>query len=371
MTTIHEVHSKRDLKAFIKFPLKLYKNNPYWVPELNQSEMDNLGKNPAFDHCEKKYWLAKKEGKVVGRIAGIINKLENEKTGDAFARFGWLDFEDDPEVSKKLIETVEQWAAENGMTKIHGPLGFTDLDNEGMLIEGFKELGTLAALYNYPYYPEHLEKYGYEKSVDWVEFEIDVPDSVPERIESFAKKVADRYQLRNLEAKRSKDLRPYIRPIFDLINDTYSELYGVVELTEKQIDFYAEQYFGFINANFISVILNAEDEVVGFGITMPSLSTALQKSRGRLFPFGFIHILRAMKKNDRADFYLIGIRKDFQRRGVHILMFDKILKAFHKFGIKKVETNPELENNTQIQAIWKDYHPRQHKRRRCFIKKLA
>lgn len=367
--TIHEASSRKEILEFIKFPFELYKNNPCWVPPLIHDDMVTLRKNPAFEYCDKCYWVAKQNGKIVGRIAGIVNKAEDEKTGKQLARFGWIEFIDDMEVSTALLKTAEDWAKQKGMTQIHGPLGFTDLDREGMLIEGFNELGTFATMYNHPYYRSHLEAAGYSKSTDWVEFEIEVPPEIPPRISEFSAKVAERFGLWHLEGGRSQ-LKPYAPKIFELINSAYSNLYGVVELTRAQIDFYTDQYFTFIKPEFVSIILNQEDKVIAFGLTMPSLSKAVQKAKGRLLPFGFLHILGALRKNDRADFYLIAIDKEYQRKGVHIMIFEKILKNYLRFGIKKVETNPELETNTNVQAIWKDYSPRQHKRRRCFVKNL-
>ncbi len=371
MIQIVKVQSSADLKEFIRFPFKLYKGNPHWVPELDKSERDNLKNNPALEFCKTQYWLAKKDGNTVGRIAGIINQQEVETAGKVIARFGWLDFIEDEEVSMQLLTTAEEWAKNHGAVAIHGPLGFTDLDKQGMLTEGFDRLSTIATLYNYPYYPEHLEKLGYSKSAEWFEFEIDVPDSLPDRVVEFAKKIGERYQLRELPAKKSNDYKPYIPQIFDILNEAYADLYGYVLLDDQQIKFYADQYFGFINPDFITVIVDDDDQVVAFGVTMPSFSRAFQKSNGKLFPFGFIHLLKAMKKNDRADFYLIGIRKEYQRKGVTALMFTKIYNGFKKFGIRKVETNPELENNLHIQNIWKDYDPRNHKKRRCYIKDLS
>jgi hypothetical protein len=277
---------------------------------------------------------------------------------------------DDTEVSRELIGVAETWAASEGMKYIHGPMGFTDMDKQGMLIEGFNKVGTIATLYNYPYYPEHLENLGYSKSADWLEFEITTPDTLPDRVTEFARIVGERYQLRELNARSAKDYKPYIPQIFDLLNEAYSDLYGFVLLNEKQVKFYADQYFGFIIPDFITVILDASDKVVAFGVTMPSFSEAFQKCKGRLFPFGFLHLLKAMKRNNRADFYLIGIRQEYQKKGVTAMMFLKIYQGFRKFGIKKIETNPELEYNTAIQNIWKDYNPQNHKKRRCYRKEL-
>jgi hypothetical protein len=371
MITIEEVQTNKQLRDFIKFPFSLYANNPYWIPPLIHDEKVTLKKNPAFLHCEKKYWIAKKEGKIAGRIAGIINHPENKGVDVQYARFGWLDFVDDPAVSQALLQQVENWAKEHHLTHVHGPLGFTDMDKQGLLIEGFDELGTFATLYNHPYYLDHLHANGYEKSADWFEFEITVPEKMTDRIRDFSAKIAERYGLKNLQAKKASEIKPYAKKVFDLINEAYSQLYGFIQLNEQQVKFYTDQYFTFINPEFISLIVNEKDELIAFGLTMPSLSKALQKAKGKLFPLGFIHVLRALKKNDRADFYLIAIRKDFQKKGVHVMIFEKILNSFLKFGIKKVETNPELETNIQIQAIWKDYAPRNHKKRRCFIKQLS
>lgn len=371
MVQIEEVKSSKQRRLFLHFPFELYKGNSFWVPELLSADIQALWKNPALTFCKTRYFLAFQNGKVVGRIAGIINQKEIEKSGKAIARFGWVDFVDDPKVSKALFEAVESWVREEGIKSIHGPLGFTDLDREGMLIEGFDELGTIATNYNHPYYKEHLEKLGFGKSTDWVEFEIEVPDQVDARVSEFSKKIAERFKIRELGAKNKNQFKPYIPQVFDLLDDAYADLYGTVPLTKEQVKFYADQYFGFINPDFVSIVLNEDDELVGFGITMPSMSKAFQKAKGKLFPFGFIHLLKAMKKNDRADFYLVAVRKDYQRKGVQALLFDKIWNTFIRFGIKKVETNPELENNTAVQAMWTNYNPRNHKRRRCFIKELS
>lgn len=370
MVEIHEVKTPADLRAFVKFPFQLYGGNRYWVPPLISDEIATLDKNPAFEHCLKKYWLAKWNGRIVGRIAGIINHAENKKFGTSTARLGWIDFEDDRTVSGLLFETVEKWAREQGADHIHGPLGFSDFDKEGLLIEGFEEVGTFATIYNHAYYAKHFEACGYQKSADWVEYEIHSPGHIPDRLTEFSKKVQDRLGLRQLQVKRASELRPYARQIFQLINEAYSHLYGFVELTEKQIEFYTEQYFGYVNPDFVSTILNRQNEVIAFGLTMPSLSRALQKAQGTLFPFGWWHLLRALKKNNLADFYIIAIRQDYRSKGVHVMILEKILATCLKFGIPKAETNPELETNLQVQQIWKGFERRQHKRRRCYTKDL-
>lgn len=369
---IKEVVDRKDLKSFIRFPNTLYHGNKYYVPGLAFDELNTLrsDKNPAFDHCEAKYWLAYSQGRIVGRIAGIINRLFIEKWNQQYARFGWIDFVDDHAVSEALLKTVESWAKQAGMTAVHGPLGFTDLDREGMLVEGFEELGTLATTYNYPYYPVHLEKMGFAKDMDWVEYEFSVPSELNQTIARVSEIALRQNKLKLLEVKNKKELLPYARELFHLLSDEYEGLYGVVPLTEKQVDVYVKQYFGFVIPEFVPVVLDENGRMVAFGITMPSLSLALQKSKGNLFPFGFIHLLKAMKKNDRADLYLVAVKSEYQYKGVNAILMNRVNEVYLKHGIKKVESNPELETNQNVQSQWKHYVRRQHKRRRCYIKHL-
>lgn len=371
MVEISEVRTPRELRAFVKFPFRLYQGNSCWVPPIIHDEITTLNRNPAFEHCTRKYWLAKRDGQIVGRIAGIINHAEIRKTGKSTSRFGWMDFVDDPAVSSALFQAVENWARAQSAAHIHGPLGFTDMDKEGLLVEGFGELGTFATIYNHAYYPAHFEANGYRKSIDWVEYELDMPPKMFPRVAVFSRKLAERYQLRQLKLTRASQIKPYAGRVFQLINEAYRDLYGYVELTEKQVKFYTDQYFSFINPDFVSIILNQQDEVVAFGIVMPSLSRAVQKAKGRLFPFGILHIMRAMKKNDRVDLYLIATGNEYRNKGVHVLIFDKLLNTLLKFGVKKLESNPELETNLQVQALWKEFHRRNHKRRRCYAKELV
>jgi GNAT superfamily N-acetyltransferase len=370
--TIREVQTRKDLKRFISFPFTLYKNNKYWVPPLLVDEWNTLDpkKNPAFEHCRVKYLLAEKDGRAAGRIAVIINNKSIENWGQKHCRFGWFDFIDDIGVSGALLGAVETWARENGMTAVHGPLGFTDMDGEGMLVEGFEELGTMATLYNHPYYPKHMEKLGYRKDTDWVEFEVKTPKEIPERVVRLQKLVLQRSKLRIVETKK-KNMRPYARKMFDLINEAYADLYGFVQLTDRQIDVYINQYFGFIHPDYVRFIVDGEDNLIAFGIAMPSLSRALQRSRGRLFPFGFIHLLGALKNPKYIDFLLVAVRPDYQARGITAILMNEMTKSALKNGVISAETNPELEINTQVQAIWKPYDARQHKRRRCYIKTIA
>ncbi|MFH0735207.1 MAG: GNAT family N-acetyltransferase [bacterium] len=369
---IKEVTTSGDLRSFVLFLYKLYEQNKYWVPPLISDEFKSLkkDKNPAFDFCDAKYWLAYKDGKIVGRIAGIINKKYNDKWNSKTARFGWFDFIDDPKVAKMLLETVEKWAKENNLTSLHGPLGFTDMDGEGALIEGFEEVSTLGALYNYPYYPKYIENCGYKKDSDWVEFEVTMTSVVDEKVKRIAEIALKRNNLTLLKVKKAKEILPYGRDIFNVLNEAYTDLYGFVALSEKQIDMYIKQYFGFILPEYVPVVLDANNKVVAFGITMPSLSAALQKSKGRLFPFGFIHVLKALKKNNKVDLYLSAVRPDMQNKGVNAILMHEINKVFVKNKIEKVETNRELEDNKKIQSQWKFFDSRQHKRRRCYKKEL-
>ncbi len=370
---LKEIQSRKDLLKFVKFPLSHYRNHPYFVPTLIMDDMNTLSpqKNPAFEFCEAKCWLAYRNQKIVGRIAAIFNHRHEEKWGKRQVRFGWIEFIDDPEVSAVLLGAVENWAKEIGAESVHGPLGFTDFDHEGMLIEGFDKLGTMATIYNYPYYPEHLEKLGYRKDVDWVEYQIKIPETFPGEITQYSNMVKQKYGFRILEAKSTKrDILPYAGQLFDVLQIAYKQLYGVVELTQAQIDAYIKQYLGFITPDYIGLILNQENKVIGFGVTLPSLSKALQKAKGRLFPFGFIHLMRALKKNDIVDLYLIGVHPDYQSRGVAGMLLDKMGHAFIAHGIKYAESNPELEMNNKVQQQWKHFEKHQHKRRRCFIKNL-
>lgn len=371
---ITEVRNRADLKSFIKFPFSIYQGNRNWVPPLLMDEYHTLrsDKNPAFEYCQARYWLAFKDGRLAGRIAGIINRRYIEKWGNNYARFGWVDFIDDAEVVKALFDAAEQWAKDQGMSGIHGPLGFTDMDHEGMLVEGFDELGTLAAIYNHPYYPVHLERMGYQKDVDWVEFEVKVPKEIPEKADRIAKIVMQKAGVKVLEARKAKDLLPYAHEMFEVLNSAFAPIYAFVPLNEKQIAMYIKQYFSFIMPDYTKILLDSNNKVAGFVIGMPSLSKALQKAKGRLFPFGFIHLLRAVgKKNKQIDLYLGAIRPDLQGKGADALLMTEMTRSAIRNGVVSAETNIELEENVKVQSHWKYFESRQHKRRRCYLKKLG
>ena len=369
---IKEVSSQKELKKFIGFQYDLYKGNKYWIPPLRFDELNTLRQdvNPAFEFCESKYWLAYKDNKIVGRVAGIINKKFNEKFNTKDARFGWIDFIDDNNVSSLLLKTVEAWALEKGMERLYGPLGFTDMDGEGLLIEGFNEVSTLGNIYNYPYYPKYIEANDYKKDIDWIEYNVKAPENIPEKIEKISEIALKRNHLRVPNFKKPKEVKPYAREIFYLINETYKELYGFVELTDKQIDFYVKQYFSFIRPEYVPIVLDENGKLAAFGITMPSLNKALKKINGKLFPFGFILILLEMKKSKNLDLYLTAVRTDLQNKGVNALLINQIARVCIENKIQWVETNRELETNEKIQSQWKIFDARLHKRRRCYIKKL-
>ena len=369
---IIEVKTFHELKKFINFPHKLYKGNKFWVPPLIGSELDILlrDKNPAFEFCESSYWLAYKGNRIVGRVAGIINHRYNEIWGKKMSKFGWIDFVDDEEVSAALIKTVEIWAIDKGMTCLCGPLSFCGMDPEGLLIEGFDELSTISTKYNFPYYMRHFEKLGFRKECDWVEFDLKVPEQIPEKVNRFGEIVLKRSNLRIAETKKAKDLLPYGKELFALINETYKDLDGAIPLTDKQIDVYIKQYFSFVSTDFIKIILDENNKMAAFGIGMPSLSKAFQKANGRLFPFGFVHILRAIKKNTKLDLYLVAVRPDLQNKGITAILMNEINKSCIRNHIISVESGAELEDNSKVQAFWKHFESRQHKRRRSYIKDL-
>lgn len=373
--TIKQVETKKDLKKFIRFNYEMYKDNPYSVPDIYEDMIDTFStKNPAMEFCEAVYYLAYKEGKIVGRVAGIINKRANERWEQKVVRFGFIDFIDDQEVSKALIDAVMAWGKSKGMQTIQGPLGFTDMDAEGMLVEGFDELSTNATIYNFPYYPQHLEAFGFEKDVDWIEMQMKVPTEVPERLARIAKIVIDKYGLKIKKFKsRSQLKKAYGREIFEVINEAFKPLFGYSEMTEKQIDLYIKQYIPFIDLNLVSLITDANDKLICVGIAMPSLSKALQKAHGKIFPFGWFHLLKALrwKKPDIIDLMLMGVLPEYQGKGINAVLFYDLIPLVAKDGYKIVETNVELESNTKVQSQWIYFERRQHKRRRCYKKALS
>lgn len=372
---IVKVESNKQLKKFARFGYELYKGNPYYVPELYEDTMDTLRKdrNAAFEFCEADYFLAYRDGKIVGRIAAIINNRANEKWGTKAVRFGWVDFIDDNEVVDSLFETVEQWGRERGMTEIQGPLGFTDFDPEGMLIEGFDRLGTMSTIYNHPYYPEHMKRLGYVKDVDWVEFLMFVPEKNWDKAIRVSAIVQRKYNLKYVETKsRSELAKRYGKAVFQLLNESYSELYGFVPLSDKQIDQFIKLYLPFVDLRLISLVVDNEDNLVAVGISIYSLAEALRKAKGKLFPLGWWYLLKALfiKPPKRLDFLLVAVKPEYQSKGVFAMLFSKLLGNFIEMGLKDVESNPELEDNKKMQSQWDDFDKDQHKRRRAFKKAL-
>ena len=377
---IKRVETKKDLKAFIECHYDLYEGNQYDAPNLYSDEFNTLSKdkNAAFDFCEAEYFLALKEGKVVGRVAAIINNKANEKWDKQDVRFGWIDFIDDIEVSKALLKAVEDYGREKGMTSVVGPLGFTDMDPEGMLTWGFDQLGTMATIYNYDYYPKHMEKLGgWEKDNDYVEYRLDVPETAPEKYTKIAEMVEKRYNLHARKLTKKEIFEGgYGKKLFDLINVTYSHLYGFSELTDRQIDQYVKMYFPLADLDLITVIEdgNKDNQLVGLAITIPSLTRALQKChRGRLFPFGWWHLLRAIKfhKTEVVDLLLIGVLPEYRSKGANSLVFADLIPRYVKYGFKWGETHVEMETNESVQSQWGPLDPTMHKKRRCYRKAIG
>jgi len=365
---VKQVLNSSDLELFIKFPMELYKGNPYYVPPLINEEKSIWMKeeNPALQYSEAAQFLAYKGENIVGRIAVMINHKEEKELGIRKVRFGWLDFIDDIEVSKSLINTAIEYAKSKGISKIEGPMGFTNLDKAGMLTKGFDKQATMIGIYNFDYYPKHMEQLGLVKEKEWVEFEINFPDTLPDKVEKFSRLIAEKYELELVKFKAKKDILPLVDSMFKLLDDTYKNLSTYTPITEEQIKHYKEKYFKFIDKDYIVCIKDKSGSLISFAITMPSYSKALQKAKGKLFPFGWWHLLNAGKKNDRANFYLIGIHPQYQKRGVTAIIFKEIYETFKKKGVKFLETNPELEENASIQALWQDYNPINHKRRRTY-----
>lgn len=371
--TIQEVVTKKDLKAFVHFPNVFYKDNKYYVPTLERGDLDALNpkKNHAFEFCEGKYWLARDEkGTIVGRIAGIINHQYNKKTGTDFARFGFMDFVDDNDVVDALFDTVEAWARQKGMKVMNGPLGFLEFDASGVLVAGFDELPTAYGKYNFPYYEPQLLRRGYVKDTDWVEFSVTMPDDITEWFSRTAELVATRYKLHQADISTKKKMVSYFPQCAKVLNETYRNIHGFSELSEGQVNDLIKQFVPNLNTDFVSVILDENEQVVAFGISMPSLSKAMQKCRGRLFPFGFLHILHAIRQNDTLDLLLIGISDQYKSKGLNAMIFDKIAPAVKSYGIKHLETTRELEDNNSVQNMWNRFENRLHKRARCYIKDL-
>lgn len=377
---IKKVESRRDLCKFIDFHNELYKGNPYHVPNLYFDEMNTFrkDKNAAFDFCEAEYFMAYRDGKAVGRVAAIINHIANKKWERESVRFGWIDFVDDIEVSKALLKAVEDYGKSKGMKEIVGPLGFTDMDPEGMLLYGYDQLGTQATAYNYPYYPEHMDRMGgWEKDNDYVEYKLYVPEEMPEKYATIAKMIQKRYNLQVKKLKRNEIYgeNGYGKKIFDVVNETFKDLYGYSKLTDRQIEQYVNMYLPMADLDLITIIedWNTPDhKVVGVGISIPSLARALQKCGGKLFPFGWWHILRALKfhKTEVVDLLLVGVLPEYRQKGANALLFYDLIPHYQRLGFKWGETHVEMETNMKVQGQWQYLNREIHKRRRCYKKDI-
>ena len=375
MIEIVEVTSRQQYRAFFQFPFDLYRNCPQWVPTITKEEMEIFDpqKNAVFEHAMARLFLAKKESEIVGRIAAMINWVEIEELKKTKVRFGWYDTIDDLEVSEKLIEAVEGVAIAEGMTYIEGPMGFSNMDKAGLLIHGYEHMNTMITWYHYPYQKTHLERLGLVKQSEWIEFKIDIYDAkdAPEKVKKFASVIKERYKLKTLEFKTTKDVEPHVDKMFELLNQTYNKLQSFVPIQQHQIEVYKKKYLPYVHPDFIKCVVDENDEMIGFTITMPSFTKALKRMNGKMFPFGFYHLWRALHKNNRASFYLIGIQESYQNKGVTAIIFQEIQEMFNKRGITEVETNPELEENSAIQALWKNYKHELHKRRRTYRKDIS
>lgn len=371
---IREVSTRRGITEFVRFQNKLYKGTPAYVPALNFDEIDTLDpqKNPAYEYCETKFFMAYINGKPVGRICGLLNREYNRCWDKKCVRFTRFDYIDDIRVSKKLIKAVEDWALSLGMTEVQGPMGFTDFDKEGMLVEGFDEPNMFFTIYNHPYYVEHMEKLGYSKSADWIEYKINVPTELDPRIERIAAHALKSNNLRSIRFKRTRQVTPYKNKIFALLYEGYKHLYGYIPLSEAQIDMVFDQFVTMVRPEFLSLIVDENDDPVAFGVIVPSMSRAAVKSGGEIFPFGFVHLLKALtsKKCETLEFLLIAVKPELQSRGINAQLVVEMYKGAKKFGAKYCETGPMLEDNTKIQLMWKRFDPKQHHRRRCYIRHL-
>ena len=372
---IKKVESGSAFKVFARFANKLYKGNKYYVPALIFDELGTFDrkKNGAYEFCDAEFYLAYKDGNVVGRVAAIINHKANESWNVKQVRFGWFDFIDDMEVSAALLDAVTEFGRKAGMTQVAGPLGFTDFDPEGMLVEGYDRISTMALIYNHPYYPEHMKKLGYFKETGWLEYRITLPEAVPERHMKIAEAVMERYGLSVSKKTRKQILKEgYGQKFFELINETYCKLYGFSLLTERQIKNYVDLYMNFADVNLLSFIEDKEGNLIAAGVSIPSLAEALQKCNGEIFPFGWIHILKALfwKRSDTVEFLLIGVKPEWQNKGINSLIICDLLKRYRENGFLYAETNANLETNTKIQAMWGPFEHEQHKKRWIFAKNI-
>ncbi|MFV0140340.1 GNAT family N-acetyltransferase [Empedobacter falsenii] len=372
MIEIKEVKSRKEMKKFVDLPFEVYKGNPYWVPTLKKDELASFDPaNTIFKTVEAKFFLAYKGEEVVGRIVSIINWTEVKELQKAKIRFGWLVFKDDINILKALLTTVENIAKEKELTYIEGPMGFSNMDKAGLLTEGFDKIATLIGLYNYEYYPNYLQQLGYQPKAEWLEYSINIANLASvKKMDKLCEMLKKRYEIDTYQFNSIDEMLPYVDEMFDLLNVTYAELQSFVPIEKYQVEHYKKKYLKFIHPDFISCVKDKNNKMIAFAITMPSFSKAFQKTKGKLFPFGWWHLMQAQKKNDHVEFYLIGIHPHYQNKGVNALIFKELYDRFIARGIKTLETNPLLEENTKVQQLWKNFDPIVHKRRKTFYKNI-
>jgi len=367
---IIEVKSKSQLKDFIRYPQSLYRNNQFWIPPFFKDEWNALFPHLGPKGNEALYLLIKEDNVIKGRIAVIALPDEQDEQGLSIGRFGWIDFDENFEIAKALFTAAETWVKAKGIQVLKGPMGFSNLDKTAMLIEGFDEDPTIAEIYNYPYYPQFLEKLGFIKAIDWIGYEFEVPAEVPAKVKDLAKLIKERYKVELVEGGL-KNKKPFGYQMFELINETHRNIHGFIPFDHDKAKAYIDKYFPLLDNDLVSLVIDKDEKLVGYGIALPSFTQAFRRSKGKLFPWGYWHVLKATKRNDRADLYLIGIADHMRNKGLIALIFEDIMSAFIRKGIQKVESNPELETNQEVQSMWKNYNYRQHKRRRVFQKHLS
>jgi ribosomal protein S18 acetylase RimI-like enzyme len=372
MITLKKITDKKEMKQFVTFPFSVYKDNKYWVPPIIKDEIDNFDPkiNPVFENSDAQFFVAIRDGKIVGRVVAIINWFEVEKQQIKKMRFGWFDVIDDLEVSKVLLNKVKEIGLENNLKYIEGPIGFNNLDKTGVLVEGFDHIGTMITWYNHPYYKEHLEALGFVKEKEYLEnkFKFKNVDGVYfDRVSNIIKR---RFKLKALDFTKTKDILPYVDQMFEVFDKSYSKLSSFVPISESQIAFFKKKYISFINPEYIKFVVDEQHKVVAFAIVMPSFSEALQKAKGKLFPFGLFHLLKARKHSKDVTFYLIGVHPEYQNKGVHAIIFDQYTKTFTPLGIETCIRTPELEDNEAIKKLWENFSPETHKRRRTYRKNI-
>ncbi|MUU77324.1 GTP cyclohydrolase [Winogradskyella endarachnes] len=372
MITIKEAISKKDLKAFVTFPFSIYKNSKYWVPPIIKQELEtfNKDKNPIFKDAEARFFLAYKGDNIVGRIAAIINWLEVDKQNIKKMRFGWFDFIDDKAVSQKLLETVENIGREQKLSYVEGPVGFSNLDKVGVMTEGFDHLATMITWYNHPYYIEHYKALNYQIEKEYSESKFPFSNVQPEFFIKAQQLIKRRYKLKALKFTKTEEVMPYVDRMFDLFNESYAELSSFVEITDLQKAYFKKKFISFVNPEYIKFVVDDKNSLIAFAIVMPRFSEAIQKTKGKLFPFGFTHILKAKKNSKDVIFYLIGIHPDYQNKGVHAVIFNEYYETFKEKGIETCYRTPELEDNYAIKQIWKHFDPKVYARRKTFKKDL-